>query len=178
MDADLTLADGVCLCLVVTPLDTTPTHGWQLVRELAPGGAIGSIWSLSRPLTYRSLANLESNGLVERDRSNPNERRQPITATDRGRRACRHWLDQPAEHIRDLRTLFLVKCELRKRAGLSVAEFADRQRSQLADALDTLAAADEDHNDIVGLWRRHSAQAAQRALEALAGNSTQRPELR
>jgi PadR family transcriptional regulator AphA len=42
-----------------------PAHGWALAAELAPDGGIGSVWSLGRPLVYRSLEILERRGLIE-----------------------------------------------------------------------------------------------------------------
>src|SRR5262249_41228547 len=43
---ELSLAEAVCLTLVARE----PTHGWAIVKTLAPEGDIGRIWSLSRPL--------------------------------------------------------------------------------------------------------------------------------
>ena len=49
--AEPSLAEAVCLTLVARE----PTHGWSIVKALAPDGEIGRVWSLSRPLTYRAL---------------------------------------------------------------------------------------------------------------------------
>ncbi|MGA1748179.1 MAG: hypothetical protein ACO4BZ_10930 [Ilumatobacteraceae bacterium] len=178
MHEDLPLADGVCLCLVVNPPQAQPAHGWQLVRELSPNGPLGRIWSLSRPLTYRSIDALESSGLIHRDRSDSNSRRHALTPTATGQRAADRWLDEPVNHIRDLRTGFLIKYELRRRLGRDPARFARQQATHLAGAFTALDDPNVDVNDIVSLWRRHNALAAQRVLAALAAETEQLTELR
>jgi DNA-binding MarR family transcriptional regulator len=165
--ADLSLADGVCLTMVATA-DGSPMHGWQLVRMLAPDGDIGRIWTLSRPLTYRSLDTLEQLGYLRRDRSDATTRRQPLIVTAAGHRAAHHWLDTPAAHIRDLRTAFLVKCELRRRANLPIAGFARRQQVQLDSAFAAVLDTQPDPDDIPAMWRFHNASAARAVLNELA----------
>lgn len=165
--ADLSLADGVCLAIVATA-DGPPMHGWQLVRMLAPDGDIGRIWTLSRPLTYRSLDTLEQLGYLRRDRSDATTRRQPLIVTAAGHRAARHWLDTPVQHIRDLRTAFLVKCDLRQRTGLSITDFARRQQLQLDSAFAAVLDAEPNPNDIPAMWRFHNASAARAVLNDLA----------
>lgn len=178
MAGELSLADGVCLCLITTPPTAFPAHGWQLVRELAPDGVLGAIWSLSRPLTYRSIDALETRGFIERDRSDPTARRQTLTPTNRGRTAAFRWLDLPVSHIRDLRTEFLMKCELRALAGLDIATFAHRQRLELAEALGTLVNPQQHPAGIVGIWRHHNAIAARAVLDNLADQAEPTAELR
>jgi DNA-binding MarR family transcriptional regulator len=178
MHEALSLAEGVCLCLVVNPPSEHPAHGWQLVRELSPNGPLGRIWSLSRPLTYRSLDSLEANGLIHRDRSDPNSRRHALTPTAAGHGAAERWLDEPVDHIRDLRTGFLIKYELRRRTGHELAGFAERQATQLAGAFTALDEPGANADDIVSLWRRHNALAAQRVLAVLADRTEYPAELR
>lgn len=50
---------------VLALLTESPAHGWALASQLEPGGEVGSIWSLSRPLVYRALELLRTDGLVE-----------------------------------------------------------------------------------------------------------------
>ena len=52
----ISLAEHVVLAL----LAEEARHGWAIVRELAPVGELGRIWSLSRPLAYRAMDGLET----------------------------------------------------------------------------------------------------------------------
>ena len=160
----LPLAESTCLCLIAEHIDGV--HGWHLVRDLAPEGAIGRIWSLSRPLTYRALDRLEETSLVTRDRSS---RRHTLRVTSHGRRSRDIFLETPVDHIRDLRTTFLVKCELRRRAGLSMSDLAQRQLEHLDDRLNSLIEADSG-DDIVLAWRSTSASATREFLRTLGAS--------
>ena len=165
----LALADGACLCLIDEAPPTQPVHGWELVRQLAPEGSLGRIWSLSRALTYRSLERLAADGFIVRD-DTADARRRHLRTTPRGRDAALLWLDTTVEHVRDLRTTFLVIIELRRRRGLAVAEFAARQRDVLTPAFTALANPVHPHDnaDPVGRWRHHSTRAAHSFLTELA----------
>jgi PadR family transcriptional regulator AphA len=162
---ELSLADQVCLAVIGE--DTT--HGWALVKLLAPDGPLGRIWSLSRPLTYRSIDRLVEFGLVARADTG---RRTELRLTAAGRRARRRWLDEPVEHLRDLRTTFLVKLELRRRGGLDTSDLIERQRRQLEPAIEALTAVKPDDLagplDPVEVWRQESADAARRFLDRIA----------
>lgn len=159
MAAGRSLADHVCLAVIAEG----PTHGWAIVKELAPDGDLGRIWSLSRPLTYRSLDLLVADGLVTRRRVG---RRHELRVTAAGRRAHQRWLTGPVAHLRELRTEFLVKTRLIERSGGSPADLARRQLDALGGtirALTSTAAADP-----VERWRQEAARAAERFLESLA----------
>lgn len=160
----LTLAESTCLALIAE--HESGVHGWHLVRALAPDGEIGRTWSLSRPLTYRALDLLEEQGLITRDRSS---RRHLMRVTAEGRRTRDTFLETPVDHIRDLRTAFLVKCELRRRAGLSMSDLAQRQLEHLDDRLNALIEADSG-DDIVLAWRSTSASATREFLRALGAS--------
>jgi len=158
----LTLAESTCLALIAE--HESGVHGWHLVRTMAPDGAIGRIWSLSRPLTYRALDRLEEQGLITRDRSS---RRHLMRVTSHGRRARDAFIDSPVDHIRDLRTAFLVKCELRRRVGLAIGDLARRQLDHLDQRLDSLIEIDPG-DDIVLAWRSRSAAATRDFLRELS----------
>ena len=167
--ATMPLADGVCLCLIDEADDDHPIHGWHLVRLLAPSGDIGRIWSLSRALTYRSVDRLIDHGFVTRD-DHGDDRRRRLRPTTAGQRCARAWLGTPVEHVRDLRTGFLVAVELRRRRGLDITGFAARQLEVLAPALDGLIHDDTPDADIdpVARWRHHSAGAARAFLRDMS----------
>jgi DNA-binding PadR family transcriptional regulator len=160
-DTSLTLADNACLALV----GEGRTHGWAIVKLLKPDGELGRIWSLSRPLTYRSIDRLVIAGLIGRS-SDSTDRRAVLRITAHGRRRRQRWLDEPVAHVRDLRTEFLLKLVLRDRSGQTLAGFAARQADVLAPAIGSLT--DARTNDPVELWRRESAKAAQRFLAELS----------
>ena len=157
MAPELSLADHVCLAII----GEGRTHGWAIVKLLSADGELGRIWTLSRPLTYRSIDRLVEAGMIERTETG---RRAQLGITRSGRRRRRVWLDAPVQHLRDLRTEFLLKLTLRQRCGLDCDELLARQRQQLDSAITALI--DHEPRDAVDRWRRESAIAAQRFLES------------
>jgi len=155
----LSLADQVCLAVI----GEQRTHGWALVKLLAPEGELGRIWSLSRPLTYRSIDRLVEAGLVERTEI---ARRAELRITSKGRRRRRAWLDTPVVHLRDLRTEFLLKLTLRDRSGLASGDLIEQQRELLDPAISSLV--DKQVDGPVDLWRQESASGARRFLDRVA----------
>jgi len=123
---DCSLTDWVVLSLVTEG----PTHGWAVAAALAPDGPIGRVWTVRRPLVYRSLATLQTEGLVEacgEEASARGPARALVRATAAGKRARNRWLEEPVQHVRDVRTEFLVKLALLERAGRSSVELVRRQ---------------------------------------------------
>jgi len=158
------LAEWVCLALVAEK----PTHGWAVGRLLAPDGDVGRVWSLSRPLTYRALAQLVGDGLVTESGVEPGAgaTRVILTATPAARRAVRRWLRTPIEHLRDVRTALLVKLVLSDRARLDPRPLLEAQRDAFEPALDTLARrARASGADAVDRWRHASSQSVRRFLD-------------
>ncbi|MGB0801202.1 MAG: hypothetical protein ACPGSH_05515 [Ilumatobacteraceae bacterium] len=90
-----------------------------------------------------------------------------MRVTTRGRRARDAFIDTPVDHVRDLRTAFLVKCELRRRIGLGPADLAGRQLERLDDHLDALISSDTPE-DIVASWRARSAAATREFLREMS----------
>lgn len=154
----LSLADQVCLAVI----GEGRTHGWAIVKLLAPEGELGRIWSLSRALTYRSIDRLVEFGLVQRSDVG---RRAELRIAAAGRRRRSAWLTQPVKHLRDLRTEFLLKLVLCERSSIDTADLVHTQRRQLTPAITALT--DRDPDDAVALWRHESAQAAARFLKRL-----------
>jgi DNA-binding PadR family transcriptional regulator len=166
MTDELPLAEAVCLALIARE----PVHGWALVRTLAPGGDIGRIWSLSRPLTYRAIDHLVARGLVEPvgEESGAGPRRRVLAATARGRRGAREWCATPVAHPRDIRTEFLLKLQFGPDFGLDPRGLAAAQREALAPVLAGLErAAKPPDADFVDRWRAESARAVRRFLDAI-----------
>jgi PadR family transcriptional regulator AphA len=161
--AALPLAGSVCLALIAQDV----SHGWALGSMLAPDGEIGRVWSLSRPLTYRAIDGLVDKGLVTRTGQAAGRGRDRVTlaATAAGRRSADGWLATPVIHLRDVRTELLVKLVLRERAGLDRASLLAAQRQLFEPVIDALTSTHPD-DDVVDLWRRESARAVRRFLDA------------
>ena len=173
----LSVAEQVCLALVVEG----QSHGWAIGTLLGPEGEVGRVWTLSRPLTYRAVDGLVDKGLASRkaQATGHGRDRAVLSATAAGRRATAAWLDEPVPHLRDVRTLLLVKTLLRTRAGLDNEPLLRAQLDVFAPAIDALTTGPE--TDLVDLWRREHARAVRRFLDQAlqpAGAAPARPEMR
>jgi molybdopterin-binding protein len=150
---------------------------------LARDGEIGRVWSLSRPLTYRAVDALVERRLVTRrgNAAGHGRDRVLLAPTAAGRRLAAAWLDEPIEHLRDVRTELLTKLVLRARAGLDSSALLRTQLDRFEPLIDTLTSASPD-DDLVDLWRRESARAVRRFLDQALSPSrpepTARPEMR
>jgi PadR family transcriptional regulator AphA len=121
------------LCILALLMER-PGHGWRLSELLEHEGEIGAIWSIARPLVYTSLRRLENEGYIETtgiERGSRGPHRVNYGVTPRGRSAARRWLKQPVDHVRDIRSLFLLKVVLSKRLGLDVEPLLVAQRALL-----------------------------------------------
>lgn len=119
------------------------THGWALVRAMAPQGEIGRVWSIRRALVYRTVELVVEAGLAERAGVEPGMRGSPRTLlrlTPAGRRAVERWLHDPVEHVRELRSALLLKLLFLQRSGLDREPLLRGQRAILAEAIGALEA--------------------------------------
>lgn len=153
-----------------------PRHGFALVKAMAPDGEIGRVWSLPRPLVYRALTTLQAKGLASAmgiERSEVGPLRQPVAPTDRGREELFAWLSTPVEHLRDVRSLLMLKLALMSRLGQDpqpLIEAQARHFSVLVQALEQRANEAENRFDrLLMLWRVESGRAAMRFLEQASG---------
>jgi PadR family transcriptional regulator AphA len=175
----LPFAEWVCLTLITQEV----SYGWALGTVLAPDGALGRIWTLTRPLTYRAIDGLVDKGLVTRtgQASGRSRDRVLLAATPAGRRLVERWLDTPVEHLRDVRTELLVKLFLRSRVGLANEALLTAQQRQFEATIDALTSPSPD-DDLVDVWRRESARAVRRfvdqALHPPTAPPPGRPQLR
>jgi DNA-binding PadR family transcriptional regulator len=160
---DAQLARNVVLALLVEK----PRHGWAIHEELAPTGDIGRAWTLSRQLVYRAIDSLVEDGLVKRaaPKDGGGAERVIISPTAQGKRLSALWLNEPVEHLRDVRTELVVKIMLRQRAGLDIKEFIDNQREAFAPVLSVIEATRP--TTPVDMWRAESASAVKRYLTRL-----------
>lgn len=170
--ADLTLGERVCLALIDGGVD----HGWAIGTELSPENELGKVWSLSRPLTYRAIEQLVAKELVRRSAKRPDQGRERmiLSCTPAARRLVTTWLDQPVEHIRDVRTELLLKLLLRRRRDMAVEPLLAAQQALFSDRFDALINPGPQAG-LVDLWRRENARAVRRFLDAALEHDTGEP---
>jgi PadR family transcriptional regulator AphA len=161
---------GEWACLGV--LYPSPTHGFAIAARLKPTGDVGRVWSLSRPLTYRSLEQLTAREYIHAIGEEPGiagGNRTVLAATRTGRAQLRRWLHTPVAHLRDLRSELLLKLVIADVCQIDVGDMLEAQRDhieQLAATLATKADADGPA-DVVAMWRSESSHAALRFLARL-----------
>lgn len=163
---ELLLGEWACLGI----LYPAPAHGFAIAARLKPSGDIGRVWSLTRPLTYRSLDLLTERGYIHAigaERGIAGGTRTILAATRPGRAHLRRWLQTPVVHLRDLRSELLLKLVIAGNCGIDVTEMLAAQHAHIAElaaGLDAQVAA-ADPADAVAIWRSESAHAALRFLD-------------
>ena len=168
-EPQLLLGEWACLGI----LYPAPNHGFAVAARLKPSGDVGRVWSMSRPLTYRSLDQLSTRGFIHPLGEEPGiagGNRTILAATRSGRARLRTWLGTPVAHLRDLRSELLLKLVLADICDVDVGTMLHRQRDlieQMAAALATQIDG-SDPLDVVALWRGESSQAALRFVDRLA----------
>jgi DNA-binding PadR family transcriptional regulator len=165
---------------VLSLLCIEPAHGWTLASEFNPDREIGAIWSLSRPLVYRTLEILENRGLVEPDRIEAGVRgphRTVFRATDLGQETFRRWLAEPVEQTRDMQPLFLLKLVFAERAGILPPPIVDTQRAAFSSEVQSLEERLEHSSGsewAVNYFRLESTSAVLRLIDSLGSERRRR----
>ncbi len=150
-----------------------PRHGWAIARELAPDGELGRVYSCTRPLVYRALAQLRDAGFVEergRAASDTGPARTTLAATRSGRAAFRKWRGSAVEHVRDLRSELMLKLLFHDRAGTDPEALLRDQAAFLIRgelALERHLRGAESFERTLVLWRLSVVRAALSFVEAL-----------
>jgi PadR family transcriptional regulator AphA len=159
---------------VLALVDEGPTHGFAIARAMAPGGEVGRVWSMRRPLVYRTFDVLASRELTETAGTQPSDSGPPRTlvqTTDEGARHVAAWLREPVEHVRDARSALMLKLLFLDRRDADPAELLAAQREKLVsleqDMRETLDEA-EGFARTLALWRVENTAATIRFLDALA----------
>jgi len=154
-DRDRPLTEWVVLGL----LAEEPSHGFAVARLLAPRAEVGRVWSASRPLTYRAIDQLASDGLIEPVRTEPGHgpQRTVHEITADGRAELTTWLHAPVTRFRDVRAVLLAKLLLLERSGRSTRRLLTAQRKAFAPLLAEVRA--QPPTDAVARWRRAQAEA-------------------
>jgi PadR family transcriptional regulator AphA len=154
-------------------LSEDPAHGFALARAMARDGAVGQVRSMRRPLVYRALETLEQRELIRPagtvpSRSGP--QRTMFEPTPSGSQAVTEWLDQPVNHVRDARSLLMLKLLFLSRRDADPTPLLEAQRGQLSSQAERLADAveqTEGFDRTLLLWRLHTTTAAVRFTENL-----------
>lgn len=151
---------------VLALLCERPAHGYAIKDTMAPDGDLGQIWSLSQPLTYRTINVLKSLGLVEVVGVKPGDQapqRTELRATPEAERMVSRWLETPETRMRNLRSSFMLKLHLLRRRGRSPVGLLTAQRKALAERIDglvALAGTDGAPDALVLRWRQTTTEAA------------------
>jgi PadR family transcriptional regulator AphA len=149
-------------------------HGYDVARELGVDGALGTVWTVPRPLVYRALQQLEADGYIRaahHERSPSGPRRTVLEATPAGRRALTRWLRSPVEHVRDVRSVLLLKLALLDRRNGDPGALIEAQRrviEELLAGLEERRRGAEGFDQVVAAWRIESARAVLRFLQVVA----------
>ena len=157
-------------------LSCTPQHGFALARSLSPDGDFGHIWTVRRPLVYRALDTLRADGLIEFQGTEPSDAGPPqrkTAITPEGRRLVLEWLPKPVEHVRDARSLLLLKLAIIEELGLDPAPLIESQLARVRDMQAglkvQLAQSWGGSEHMVFLYRLETTKALERFLVQRAG---------
>jgi PadR family transcriptional regulator AphA len=145
-------------------------HGFAVAALTAPGGDLGRVWQIQRPLVYRALGRLETAELIvpEAVETGPGPQRTRYSATDAGRAAVEEWLRTPVAHVREMRSELLLKLALLDRRGIDPAQLLTRQRAALvpiAEAITAERAACHGFDSVLLAWRQAGTTAAMAFLD-------------
>ena len=165
----LSLPDWTVLAL----MSERPTHGFAISQLTAPGGELGRIWHIPRPMVYRAIGRLEEAGLVAAQVVEPGRgpQRTVYGATRPGRKAAAEWLATPVEHVREVRSHLLLKLALLDRAGGDPASLLQRQKAVLQPIASAISAErpGRDRFDAVLLaWRKATTAATMTFLDNIS----------
>ncbi len=165
---------------VLAVLSERPTHGFAIAQLTAPGGELGRIWHIPRPIVYRAIGRLLESELVTPDavESGRGPQRTIYTVTPQGREAVAHWLDTPVQHVREVRSHLLVKLALLDRAGIDPAGLLKRQKATLepiAQAIKAERPQRQGFDATLLAWRRATTAATIGFLDDITEPDARRP---
>jgi DNA-binding PadR family transcriptional regulator len=169
-EPSLSLPEWTVLALI----SERPSHGFAIAQLTAPGGELGKIWQIPRPVVYRAIGRLTEAGLVIPQVVEPGRgpQRTIYTATTAGRAAAAAWLDRPVAHIREVRSHLLLKLALLDRAGADPSGLLKRQQAALEPIASAIAAErppQEGFDAILLAWRRATTAAVMAFLADVMG---------
>jgi DNA-binding PadR family transcriptional regulator len=166
---------------VLALLAERPAHGWALAKEMSPSGEIGRVWSVGRPLVYRMLEQLQARQLIEphaREQSSRGPTRELFGATEKGRAALYRWLAEPVDHVREIRSVFVLKLILIRRAGRETRPLLEAQRDVIAPLIEALRLkldASKGSERVVNRFRLETTRAVIDFIDALLDQEEPQP---
>ena len=169
--SDRVLAPGEWAVLAL--LCERPAHGWALAGQLTPTGELGAVWTMGRPLVYRSLEILEYRHLIEAAGHEPGARgpnRTIFRVTPDGHEALMQWLNEPVDHVRDVRSLLLLKLVFAERLSVDPRPMLGAQHDAIAAAIASLEAGSSSSRgteEILLRFRLESTRAVLRFIEGV-----------
>jgi PadR family transcriptional regulator AphA len=150
-----------------------PTHGYPVALLLGEGGPVGQVWTLQRSEVYASIRKLIGSELISEgppERVRPSPARRSLTVTPAGKRLVRRWLSEPVDHIRDVRSLLLLKLVLLDRSHRDSSALIEAQKAKLTPVVDGLEASvdgESGFDRVVAVWRVTSCRATMNFLARL-----------
>ena len=96
---------------------------------------------MGRPLVYRSLEILEHRRLIEAAGHEPGIRgpnRTILRVTSDGSETLMHWLGEPVDHVRDVRSLLLLKLVFAERLDVDPRPMLGAQHDTIEAAIASL----------------------------------------
>ncbi|HMC41331.1 MAG TPA: PadR family transcriptional regulator [Acidimicrobiales bacterium] len=151
-----------------------PTHGFAVAQLLSPDGELGRIWTLPRPVVYQVVKKLLERDLIRARRTEASPKgpaRTVLGISPAGRAALRRWLAEPVDHVRDVRSLLLLKLALLDRAGADPAHLLESQGERVRAQLDALAQARDEatgFDRVILEWRLAGSRATLDFLSVVA----------
>lgn len=157
---------------VLAVVSEGPTHGFAIAQLTAPGGGLGRIWHIPRPVIYRSIGRLLDLGLLtpRSVESGRGPQRTLYSVTPQGAAAVAHWLDTPVQHIREVRSHLLLKLALLDRTGGDPTGLLERQKAILepiAEAINAETPGPGGFDATLLAWRRATMAATMSFLDDL-----------
>lgn len=158
---------------VLALLGEGPTHGFAIARAMAEDGEIGRVWSLRRPRVYYAIEALTRSGLARAgktvaSRSGPD--RTVLRITPAGTKALEDWLSAPVPHVRDARSMLLLKLLFLDRRGRDPQPLLRAQRARYESIVESLQVAVREadgFDQTLIRWRLESATAAVRFIDSV-----------
>jgi DNA-binding PadR family transcriptional regulator len=174
--SDRVLAPGEWAVLAL--LCERPAHGWALAQKMMPTGELGEVWTMGRPLVYRSLEILDRRQLIEAAGHEPGIRgpnRTILRATPKGREAVMQWLGEPVDRVRDVRSLLLLKLVFAARLEVDSLPMLGLQKSAIEAAIESLEARVGSSRGAEEILLRYRLESTRAVLRFVNGTMTAEP---